>query len=407
VLGNNQSPYRWYILALGVATDIFALGMSRMCMPVLFEEISEDLGLNLVEVGTIWGLSGLAGLFTAFAWGLFGDRYGTRLTLGLACILQGIAAALRGISGGFTSLAIYMFAFGFFSVPLAFTTHKAAGEWFSVRQLGLANSVIAMGMGVGTTLGSMISATVLSPLLGGWRNTMFVYGAIAIVVGFLWLQARRSPSLDAAALSTKKIAFRQGLSHLIRLKPVWLFALSQMLLIACHNGFIGYLPLHLLKSGWTTVNADGALAAFCAASAVGVIPLAWLSDRIGLRKVIIYPILVITIIGVGLLSVFGGAVVWPIVIVTGFVREGLAAIMITMVMEIEGVGAAYAATALGLSGTFMAAGSFFSPPVGNRLALINPGFAFIFWSALAAIGTVIFSPIKETGWRAKSIQTAN
>ena len=68
-------------------------------------------------------------------------------------------------------------------LEMAFATHKAASEWFSGKQLGLANGLLAMGMGVGFTLGAMISATVLSPILGNWRNVMFAYGILAIVIG--------------------------------------------------------------------------------------------------------------------------------------------------------------------------------------------------------------------------------
>ena len=371
-------------------------------MPVLFKEISDDLGLSLVQVGWIWGMLGLAGVL-AFAYGVICDRYGARRTLIGACVLQGIVGALRGTSGGFTSLAVYALLFGLFSVPLSFATHKAAGEWFSGRQLGLANGILAMGMGVGVTLGSMISATLLSPLLGGWRNVLFAYGAVAIVVSFLWLQARREPDRGEVAESTITVPFRQSLLHVIRIRGVWFLALTNMCYFGSAMGLTGYLPLYLRESGWTPVSADGALAALSAASVVGVVPLSWLSDRIGLRKVIVYPVILITIIGIGLLSVANGAAVWPLVILVGLVREGLAATVITMSMETKGVGAEYAGTALGLMGSIGMWGSFFSPPIGNRLAVINPSFAFIFWSAIAVFGLLAFHFVEETGWRKRGI----
>ena len=397
----NHSPskYKWYILAMGTATHIFVAAMPRLGMPVLFKEISDDLNLSLVQVGMIWGMVGLSALFTAFAFGLIGDRYGVRLTLGVACLLQGMTGALRGLSGSFTSLAIYMFLFGLFSVPLAITTHKAAGEWFSGRQLGLANGILAAGMGFGSAAGSMINATALSPLLGGWRNVMFVYGAVAVVVGFLWLQTKHSPTQSAASHSTGTVSFRQALLHVTGIRDVWLFALTTMCLSGCTNGLVGYLPLHLRESGWTPVSADGTLAALSTASVVGVVPLSSLSDRIGLRKVVMYPAIMMAVIGIGLLSVFGGAIVWLSVILVGIVREAYFAFLITMIMETEGVGAIYSGTALGLYSTLAGLGSFFAPTLGNGLAIINPSFAFIFWSALAVVALLVFHFAKETGWK--------
>ncbi len=394
----SQSKYKWYILALGTATHMLVVAMPQLAMPVLFKEISDDIGLSLVQIGTIWGLIALPNLFAAFIAGLVSDRFGTRRTLVFACLLQGVAGALRGISQDFTSLAVYTFLFGLFSVPLQLTTHKAAGEWFSGRQLGLANGILSMGMGVGNTLSSMTSATILSPLLGGWRNVIFAYGAITLVISLLWLQAKRQPSQAEAPHSTEAVPFRQSLSHVIGIREMWLLAFTTMFLAACTSGFTGYLPLYRRQRGWTGGAADGALATFSVGSMVGVIPLSLLSDRVGLRKAVFYPVILITIIGVGLMSVVSGVAIWPLVILLGSVRQAWAAISITMVIEAKRVSGAYAGTALGLRNTVTGLGNFFGPPVGNSIATINPGFGFIFWSALALAALLVFHFVEETGW---------
>src|SRR4030067_3040331 len=130
MIDRPQSKYRWYILALGLATHILVVSMSRMSMPVLFQERSDDLGLNLVQIGWVWGITGLAGVFAAIPAGLFSDKFGVTRTLFFACLLQGIFSALRGTAGGFISLTTIVFFFGLFGVPMSFTTHQAAGKWF-------------------------------------------------------------------------------------------------------------------------------------------------------------------------------------------------------------------------------------------------------------------------------------
>jgi len=395
---NRSSPrYKWYILTLGVITHAFVVAMPQMCMPVLFKEISGELGLDLVQVGVVWGMISLPSLFAAFGTGLIADRFGSSRTLGVCCLLQGIAGALRGVSGDYTSLAAFMFLFGLFGVPLAFATHKAAGEWFSGRQLGLANGILAMGVGAGSMLGSLTSATVLAPMLGGWRNLMFVFGALAVLIGFLWLKARRYPEDAAGRANT--VPFRQALTRVIRLRDVWLLALFQMFIAGYSGGLIGYLPLYLRSIGWPAAGADSALATFSAASVVVVVPLSLLSDRIGLRKAVLYPALASAIIGISLLAAFSGGVVWLAVIMAGIVQEAFFALSITLLMETQGVGAVYSGTALGLCGTLAGLGGFFAPPIGNKLAEINPSFAFIFWLALLVAALLTFSFIRETGWK--------
>ncbi|OGO19918.1 MAG: hypothetical protein A2144_12790 [Chloroflexi bacterium RBG_16_50_9] len=372
---------------------------------MLFQEISDDLGLNLVQIGWVWGITGLAGLFAAIPAGLFSDKFGVTRTLFFACLLQGIFSALRGTAGGFISLTTIVFFFGLFGVPMSFTTHQAAGKWFSGRQLGFANGVLAMGMGFGVTVGSMVNATLLSPLFGGWRNLMFVYGAIAVIISLLWFKARRSPPGQGEVVKPpNKVPFREALSHVIRIRALWLIAVAYMFIVGFGNGIIGYLPLYLRSIGWTAVSADGALATMSAASVVGVVPMAMLSDKIGLRKGIISMTILLSIIGGGLLAAFAGPTVWLSAAMIGLVREGVSAILITMIMETEGVGAAYSGTALGVSMSLAFLGNFLGPPIGNRLAVINPSFAFIFWSGLAVVALIIFQFVRETGWKKRNTQ---
>ena len=51
MVNSYGSRYRWYVLGLAALTYTFAVAMPRMCMPVLFKEISIDLDLSLVQIG--------------------------------------------------------------------------------------------------------------------------------------------------------------------------------------------------------------------------------------------------------------------------------------------------------------------------------------------------------------------
>lgn len=50
-----KSNYRWYILAIAMLAYGIVAGAERHCLPVLFKEISVDLNLSMVSIGTIWG----------------------------------------------------------------------------------------------------------------------------------------------------------------------------------------------------------------------------------------------------------------------------------------------------------------------------------------------------------------
>jgi len=366
-------------------------------MPVLFDEISQDLGLSLVQIGIIWGIVPLAGMFVVLIGGLLGDRFGVKPVLSVACFLAGLAGALRRLSGSFISLAATMFPFGLLIAIIPANIHKTVSIWFPGRYLALSQGIVALGMALGFTIGAMISATILSPLLGGWRNVLLLYGAISIAISILWFLTRSEPSqVESSANYAGAVPFRQALSRVVRIRGVWILGFILLGQIGCVQGMLGYLPLHLREIGWMEASADGALAAFNATSMMGALPIALLSDRLGSRKKVLFAATLMTAIGAGLLSVVGGAMVWASVIIAGIVRDGFMAVFMTMIVETEGVGAKYAGTAIGLVFTFSRLGSITSPPLGNSLANINPGLPFIFWAALAAVALFGYYFLKET-----------
>jgi len=400
MLKSNGSNYRWYILTLGALTHTFAVAMPMMSLPVLFKEISVELDLNLIQIGTVWGMIPLAGIFVVLIGGLLGDRFGVKRTLSTLCFLAGLAGALRGLSGSFISLATTMFLFGILNASIPINVHKVASIWFPGRHLGLANGILSLGMGLGLTAGAMISATILSPLLGGWRNVLLLYGVISIGISILWLLTRSElGQVESPSGYAGTVLFRQALSRVVRIRGVWFLGLIMLGQVACTTGMIGYLPLYLRGIGWTAASADGALAASNSASMMVAIPMVLLSDKLGSRKTILLAAMLITAIGVGLLSVVGGAMVWVSVIIASIARDGFMAVTITMITETEGVGATYAGTALGLAMTLSRVGGIISPPVGNSLAGIKPGLPFIFWAALAAVALFGFHFLKDTGRR--------
>jgi NNP family nitrate/nitrite transporter-like MFS transporter len=400
---SSGSNYKWYVLTLGTLTHTFVMAIPWMSLPVLFKEISEDLDLSLVQVGTVWGMFPLAGMFVVLLGGLLGDRFGVKRTLTAICFLTGLSVALIGLSNSFFSLAATMFLFGLLGINIPTNVHKAAGIWFPGQQLGLANGIAAMGMGLGFTVGSMISATVLSPLLGGWRNVMFLYGAISVGMSVFWLLSRSGPGQSRSSASTiSSVPFRQALSRVVGIRGVWFLGLSIMGQMACIQGVTGYLSLYLQDIGWTAASADGSLAAANAAATLATIPIAFLSDRLGSRKIVLFGAVLITIIGTGLLSVAGGVLIWVLVIMALIPRDGFMAVLVTTLTETEGVGAVYAGTALGLTMTLSRLGGFISPPLGNSLASpANPSLPFILWAAMGIIALFGCAFVKETGWRRK------
>ena len=119
---------------------------------------------------------------------------------------------------------------------------------------------------------------------------------------------------------------------------------------------------------------------------MAVIPIALLSDRLGSRRKVLLGAGVMIIVGVSLLSMVMGPIVWVAVLMTGLVRDGFMAIYMTSAIEVKGIGAMYASTAIGILLLFSGLGGLMAPPLGNSLAGIDPGLPFVFWAGMAAVG---------------------
>jgi MFS family permease len=404
VNSQNGRRFRLYVLTLAALTFTFTVAMQQICMSVLFKEIAGDLGMSLVQVGLIWGTPAIAGLLVVFFAGLLSDRYGAPRVMGIACILAGIFGALRGTTDSFLTLALVTFLFALPMWVIPSSVFKVTATWFSGRKLVVANGVVSAGMGLGFTVGALISATTLSPLLGSWRDVLFLYGGISIIMGLLWLLTVKEHHHVHLGAAPTKVPLRQSIARIFPIKSIWLLGLTMLGFSGCVLGVIGYLPTYLRNIGWTAASADGALTVFNAMSTMGVIPLALLSAKIGLRKAVTFPVLIVTIVGVALLPLVGDAMVWVIMVLIGVSRDGFMAVALTISTETEGVGVVYAATAMGLTQTILNIGSLSSPALGNSLAdPANPAapYPFFLWAAFGLLALIAFCFVKETGWRNK------
>lgn len=390
---NNQSDKRrWYILGLGSAINAVAFAMSLACMPVLFEEISVQLHLDVVQIGVVWGFGSVAAIFSIPAAGFLADKFGARRFLAFGCVLAAILGALRGFSNSYATLTITSLLFGMVSEALPVVVIKNTTLWFYGKGLGVAQGIITTMVAAGMLLGAMISATVLSPWLGGWQHVMFFFAAITLILGILWAFTAPEPPVTQVE---KAPPFLKSIRHVLGNRNVWLIAVAMLFFAGSNKGVMGYLPLYLRNSGWSTAGASGALSLLNAAGMVAAVPFALLSDRIGKRKAVVIPGVILTAIGLSLLSAFTGPGAWGLIVVAGISRDVIWAMSSTMVVETQNIGPAYAGTAVGVVQSFSRIGYVFAPPAGNSLVAFKAGSPFLFWAALSVAAMIIFLFIKE------------
>ena len=399
-MSHNNTPrrhYKWYILILGSLSNTLVVALQSMSLSVLLPEISADLNLSLFQAGVIWGTLSLPGIFSFLLAGMVIDRFGPKRVLIVACTLVGIFGAARGLANNFNTLMITVFLFGFFGPFVSISNVKNIGLWFEDHEFGLANGITALGMALGFFLGSMVSASFISPRVGGWRETFFLYGLIALIFTIPWVFSRTRVMQTASASGASSQEPAQGsLRQLAKIRNLWLLGLAMLTINGAVQGLLGYLPLYLRGLGWEAARADSLAASFHLASMVFVIPITMLSDKLGIRKRIVIIAASIAAVSISTIYFLRGDWLWGAVLAAGFARDAMMAILISMTVQTRGVGHEYAGLATGFVLIFAGFGSLISPPIGNRLAEIASNVPFLFWGALCAVGVFTVAALSES-----------
>ena len=124
-------------------------------MPVLFRQISQDLNLSVVQIGSVWGTISIGSILVVPMGGLLCDRIGNKRAIVIIGLLGGITGALRGAANSFLSLMATTFLWGLISAAIIPAINMISSTRISQDKQGLAQGLIAAGGALGLTLGSL------------------------------------------------------------------------------------------------------------------------------------------------------------------------------------------------------------------------------------------------------------
>ena len=390
----QNSAYRWVILVLVTLSGFLVMGFPTTGLSAMFSEIADSLGLDLIEIGVIWGIGTGMGIFTSLLGGAFIDAFGTRRTLVLLCLATGVFGALRGVAVDFFSLFVFSFLFGMVQPILPMNFVKLNREWFASRQLGFASGVMSAGFATGLMLGSRLSATVLSPLLGGWRAVLIFLGVCAIVMAVVWALLHPPSDRPPAGRSTKGLNLREvlrNLRYVTRFRELWVIALAVFGVLGLMRGLVGYVPTYLREIGWGAVEADSAITIFFFCSLIGVVPISHLSDRLGNRRLVMAFGTSMMTLGTLLMFLVGDNF-WGVMLamaLAGFTFDSFMALKGASITEVDGLQIALVGSALGFGGMLQNIGSTITPPLGNTLSTVALNTPFLLWAASGVFATLI------------------
>jgi nitrate/nitrite transporter NarK len=395
----ERVSYRWWVLINTFLIFAVAFGMGWTYIVMLVPSILQELGLNIADWGTLWSAISFGTVLFAIIGGVLGDRFGTRVTVGLGVFFMGGFLAVRGTASSFATLYVWMFLFGI-ALAVTFTNvPKALGMWFPPEEFGLANGVTQAGYGAGAGLATVVTPLVVD-LLGGWRNLTYLLGILTMGLGLLWTCTVRDRSVPVPDAGTR-LGVAEALKRVLLVKDVWIVAGCYFLFLGGYIGLIGYAPTYFVSVQGMSASAAGVVLSIVMwAFVAGTFILPTLSDRVGLRKIFYFSGMLLTGICIFLAAYALGMSLWIVAILWGFLA-GAAPIAFVVPLEMEGVGPTLAGSALGVAATAGYLGGFVTPLICMSLASVAPAAGFAFGGGCFALSALLFLLLKETGPRVR------
>jgi MFS family permease len=289
VAARERSGKAYLVFVVTVLMLISTLKVAdRELLAPLYEPVSQELGLNDLQFGTIRSATNVALVLGSVLFGLLADRWRRRDVVGLGVLCWSAITWGTGQVGSFFQLLLARGSMTFFEAAFTAAAYPMIGDLVPRRSRG---GVMGL-MGATFALGTVI-ALVVAALIGtdNWRAPFVYFGLPGVILGLVVFLFIREPARGGAEDEVLEAGAYAGsfswpaLGRTLRIRS----ALLIYLLDACQGStwwaFAFWAPAYLLRRG-IAPDADTAALALLPAIAgfvAGTLLGGWLIDRLRQR----------------------------------------------------------------------------------------------------------------------------
>ena len=277
--------------ALFLSTTGFAVSFAVWgLVAALAPTFTQLYGLSAKSKSLMIAIPVLLGSIGRLPAGMLADRFGGRKVFAILLLISAVPAIAIGLSSSFSQLLALGIFIGIagssFAIGVSFTS-----RWFTKEQQGTALGIFGMG-NIGQSI-AVFGAPVLAIWLSSWRPVFFIFAALSLVWGIVFLIFGRDAKV---AIAPKTLS--ENLAVLRRSPLAWVLSLFYFLTFGGFVAFSIYLPT-LLKDLFKLSPADaGARTAGFVLLATLMRPLGgMLADRFGGARVLVGVFIAIALLG--------------------------------------------------------------------------------------------------------------
>ena len=380
-----------WLLVFGVFTLMF-------CVPPMEHIIRQELSLSHSQTGLLFSLPTLMVAVIAIPGGLLADRIGIRKAAGIGAVILVLGGIMRGTATSFGALLGFTVLFGVGFGLIFPNLPKLVAGWITAGKTGLATGIYSTGVAIGEALALAITLPVIFPVTNSFQGTFYIWSIPAIVATILWWIVVKEPqhSLEGQQLNRGSKS-----SYIIwKSRDLWLVAFMLFALNLYFFTWAGWTPELMRQKGASPDLAAFITSVITWASIPAMFLLPWISDKIGLRKPVIWVpaiILALGALGANYISVTLG---WFLMTVVGFMCGSFS---ILLALPVELAPREYVGTASGMMLTIGYLGGLIGPWLAGYIieatGTLDLVFFILFGVALAM--AVMAFLVTETGARAR------
>lgn len=249
-------------------------------------------------------------------------RVGWARTTSWALLLIGLAGEARAYVPTAPALILLSIPVGIGAGLGGTALPAAVGDLYRERRAA-GTAIHALGVNIGAAAAAAV-AVPLALILGGWRGSLALIGALSLVSAAIWRSGTRTTTHDAGATLTA-LPLRNASAWVL----TSLFALQGL----CYYGFGSWLADAYVEHGWSQ-SAAGALVAVLTAAAIPasfIVPR--IADRVGSRLAPLFGSTVGLVAGAALLAAWPG-LAWPGAVAVGLSLGGIFSLCLLLSIDL-------------------------------------------------------------------------
>ena len=292
--GTTARPTRVRYRMLGLILVVTAVNyLDRTILSIAMPDITREFGLTGTQQGLILSAFSWAYVLCQVPGGWLLDRYGAKLTYGLAIFSWSVATAAIALANGFGALFGLRLALGVAEAPSFPANNKLVTAWFPSKERARATAVYNSGNFIGLALFIPVLAWLVATY--SWHTVFVIAGLVGVIISALWFRFARNNPVDHPGVNEAELELSReerapaeyrraswaDLRYLLSKRRMLGMYLAQF----CTNGvmwfFLTWFPTYLVQAkGMDFVKAGAMASVPYLAALVGVLFSGTLSDRL-------------------------------------------------------------------------------------------------------------------------------